>query len=175
MSDIHRMAKDINCGMKLMTDITTEEANTTFMQAALEEAAAAAAEGEIPVGAVIVREDKIISRGRNRNRSRQNAVLHAEIIAIQEASKITGNERLTGCDLYVTKEPCAMCAGAIVHARIRKVYIGTADSKYGACGTALTVCGNPLLNHVPEIDFGLCGDQSRELLRSFFDALREKR
>lgn len=161
--------------MKLMADITIEEANIPFMQAALEEAAAAASEGEIPVGAVIVRDGEIIARGRNRNRSRQNAVLHAEIIAIQEASEITGNERLIDCDLYVTKEPCAMCAGAIVHARIRKVYIGTQDSKYGACGTALSVCGNPLLNHVPEIEFGLLGERSHELLRSFFEALRQKR
>lgn len=161
--------------MKLMADITIEETNTAFMQAALEEAAAAASEGEIPVGAVIVRHGEIIARGRNRNRSRQNAVLHGEMIAIQEASEITGNERLIDCDLYVTKEPCAMCAGAIVHARIRKVYIGTQDSKYGACGTALSVCGNPLLNHVPEIEFGLLGEQSRELLRVFFEALRQKR
>ena len=158
-----------------MREINNEDIDTTYMKAALKEAAIAASEGEIPVGAVIVREGEIIARGRNRNRGEQNAVLHAEIIAIQEASKITGNERLTGCDLYVTKEPCAMCAGAIVHARIRKVYIGTADSKYGACGTALSVCGNPLLNHVPEIEFGLCGDRSRELLRNFFEALRQKR
>jgi tRNA(adenine34) deaminase len=156
-------------------EINNEDTDATFMEAALKEAAAAASEGEIPVGAVIVRDGEILARGRNRNRSRQNAVLHAEIIAIQEASKITGNERLTGCDLYVTKEPCAMCAGAIVHARIRKVYIGTQDSKYGACGTALAVCGNPLLNHVPEIEFGLLGEQSRELLRVFFEALRQKR
>lgn len=128
--------------------------------------------GEIPVGAVVVRDGKIISRSFNENRARRDPTMHAEIIAIKKACEALGNERLTGCDLYVTKEPCAMCAGAIVHARIRRLVIGTPDIKYGACGTVLDICGNPLLNHRPEILFGVKGDESAALLKEFF---RQKR
>jgi tRNA(Arg) A34 adenosine deaminase TadA len=143
------------------------------MRTALAEAEAAAAMGEIPVGAVIVHEGRVIARAHNTNRSEQNALRHAEIIAIEAASRARGNERLNGCDLYVTKEPCAMCAGAIVHARIRRLIIGTEDIKYGACGTVLSVCGNPLLNHMPQIEFGLLREASQALLKQFFEKLRK--
>lgn len=142
------------------------------MRIALEEARAACAKGEIPVGAVIVRENEIIARAHNLNREQNNPVRHAEIICIEEAARIFDSERLTDCDLYVTKEPCAMCAGAIVHARIRKVYIGTEDPKYGACGTVLSVCGCSVLNHVPEIEFGLLREESSMLLKDFFRDIR---
>ena len=143
-----------------------------FMGEAIALAGEASILGEIPVGAVVVRDGKIISRSFNENRARRDPTMHAEIIAIKKACEALGNERLTGCDLYVTKEPCAMCAGAIVHARIRRLVIGTPDIKYGACGTVLDICGNPLLNHRPEILFGVKGDESAALLKEFF---RQKR
>jgi len=142
--------------------------DTNFMQAALALAREAAARGEIPVGAVIVKDGAVISSARNDNRETGNPVRHAEIIAIEKACGATGNERLTGCDLYVTKEPCAMCAGAIVHARIRRLVVGARDTRYGACGTVLSVCGNRSLNHVPEMEFGLMEEEAAALLKEFF-------
>ena len=142
--------------------------NDDFMGLALDEARAAFNAGEIPVGAVVVKDGVVIATGRNENREKNNPVLHAEILAIQRACAALGNERLTGCDLYVTKEPCAMCAGAIVHARIRKLVIGARDSRYGACGTVLSVCGNRALNHVPEMEFGLLEEEAAALLKEFF-------
>ncbi len=139
-----------------------------FMEAALSLAGEAYLRDEIPVGAVIVQDGNVISSGSNENREKNDATLHAEIIAIKKASLYLNNERLTGCDLYVTKEPCAMCAGAIVHSRIRRVIIGTEDSKYGACGTVLDVCGNSRMNHVPEIQFGILREKSSSLLKKFF-------
>ncbi len=142
------------------------------MRAALEEARNAAEAGEIPVGAVIVRAGAVIARAHNRNRRDRNPLLHAEMIAIEIACRAMGNERLIDCDLYVTKEPCAMCAGALVHARLRAVYIGARDVKYGACGTVLAVCGSPALNHRPAIEFGLLEQESTALLGGFFKRLR---
>lgn len=142
------------------------------MRAALEQAEIAFSEDEIPVGAVIVRDGAVISCGRNRNRRDHSATRHAEIIAIEQASAITGNERLIGCDLYVTKEPCAMCAGAIVHSRIDRLIIGSRDIKYGACGTVLDICGNRILNHVPVISFGVLEDECSDLIKKFFLKLR---
>lgn len=146
-----------------------------FMQSALEEAQKAYAIEEVPVGAVIVKDGKILSRGHNKNRTDRDPVQHAEIIAIRAAAKKLGNERLENCDLYVTKEPCAMCAGAIVHARIQNVFIGIRDTKYGACGTVLSVCGNEKLNHIPRIEFGLMEDEASNLLKRFFRELRAEK
>ncbi len=143
-----------------------------FMEEALLLAQKGFASDEIPVGAIIVRDGEILSAGFNRNRELNDPTMHAEIIAIKDACKKVGNERLTGCDLYVTKEPCSMCAGAIVHARIRRVIIGTEDIKYGACGTVLDICGNVLLNHRPEIIFGVKKDESSALLKKFFQQKR---
>ena len=145
------------------------------MEAALSLAGEAYLRDEIPVGAVIVKDGTIIAAGSNENREKSDATLHAEIIAIKKASQYLNNERLTGCDLYVTKEPCAMCAGAIVHSRIRRVIIGTEDSKYGACGTALDVCGNSRMNHIPEIKFGILREKSSSLLKQFFQEKRGKK
>jgi tRNA(adenine34) deaminase len=147
----------------------------SFMQQALAEAKKAEALGEIPVGAIIVFEDQIISRACNTNRSEQNPILHAEIKAIELACAHFKNERLTGCSLFVTKEPCAMCAGAIIHSRIEKVFIGARDDKYGACGTVFNILGNKEFNHVPEIFFGILEGESVELIKSFFARLREKK
>ena len=146
-----------------------------FMERAMIKAGEAFVREEIPVGAVIVRDDVIISSSSNENRQKNDVTLHAEIIAIRKASEYLQNERLTGCDLYVTKEPCAMCAGAIIHARIRRVIIGTEDFKYGACGTVFNVCGNSLMNHVPEIKFGILREKSQSLLQKFFQEKRLKK
>ena len=146
-----------------------------FMRAALEEAAIAARQGEIPVGAVIVRDGEIIAAAHNENRKSQNPVRHAEIICIEKAASVLGNERLTDCELYVSLEPCAMCAGAIIHARIAHVYIAAEDLRYGACGSALSVCGNKILNHIPEIVTGILKEESSSLLKCFFRELREKK
>lgn len=149
-------------------------ADIEFMRLALEEAKTAFEKEEIPVGAVIVRDGAILARAHNLNRTQNNPTRHAEIICIEEAARILCNERLTDCDLYVTKEPCVMCAGAIVHARIRNVYISTEDTKYGACGTVLNVCGNSVLNHVPHIEFGLMREEASQMIKDFFKRLREK-
>jgi tRNA(adenine34) deaminase len=146
--------------------------HTHFMKLALEEAEAGYERGEGPVGALLVYKGEVIARAGNRNREMDNPLLHAEMIVIREGSEHFSNERLSGCELYVTKEPCAMCAGAIVHARISRVIIGARDHKGGACGTVLSVCGNRALNHVPEIVFGVCEDEAVKLLKAFF---RERR
>jgi len=139
-----------------------------FMGEALNLAALAAAADEIPVGAVIVNNGVIIGRGFNKNRSDNDPTMHAEIIAIREAAAFLGNERLTGCDIYVTKEPCAMCAGAIIHSRLKRVIIGADDIKYGACGTVFNICGNSLMNHIPEIEKGILQNQCSRILKDFF-------
>jgi tRNA(adenine34) deaminase len=151
-------------------DMTDE--NTAFMRIALQEARESLETGEIPVGAVIAKDGAVIARAHNENRASRNPVKHAEILAIERAAALLQNERLTGCDLYVTKEPCAMCAGAIVHARLRRVYIAAEDPKYGACGSVLTVCGHPRLNHEPEVTFGILREEAAALLTGFFARLR---
>ena len=143
-----------------------------LMDIALSLADEAFERGEIPVGAVVVLDGTVIGRGSNRNRDLNDPTMHAEIIAIREAAKFLQNERLTGCALYVTKEPCAMCAGAIVHSRIVKVVIGAEDVKYGACGTVFDVCGNVMMNHVPQISFGMMKERSSSMLREFFQGRR---
>ncbi len=145
-----------------------------LMKEALELAQRAADIDEVPIGAIIEYNGKIIGRGFNRTRSLHDPTSHAEMEAIREAGKSMGNERLTGARLFVTKEPCAMCAGAIVHARIAEVIIATKDIRYGACGTVFQVCGNKKMNHRPEIKFGLLEEESINLLQNFFQAKRKK-
>lgn len=144
------------------------------MGLALDEAKRAGAENEVPVGAVIVHDGSILARKGNRTRRSGMPTRHAEIEAIEEAARLLKNERLTGCVLYVTKEPCAMCAGAIVHSRLEKVIIGARDNRYGACGTVLSVCGNRELNHVPEIHFGPGEEESSRMLKEFFMTRRQQ-
>lgn len=136
------------------------------------EAKKAFANDEIPVGAIIVRDGRVVAKSCNENRAMKNPILHAEILAIVDASKKLNNERLTDCEIFVTKEPCAMCAGAIIHARIKRVVIATEDIKYGACGSVLTICGNKNLNHIPVIEFGLLRDEAATLLKKFFQKKR---
>ena len=148
--------------------------NEAFMNEALALAREAAAEGEVPVGAVIVKGDKIVGRGRNRREIGKNALAHAEIEAINEACKTLGGWRLFGCELYVTLEPCPMCAGAIVNARLDRVIYGARDPKAGSCGSVVDLFSYPY-NHHPECVFGVMEEECAALLTAFFSRLREKR
>lgn len=142
------------------------------MEAALAEASAAAQAGEVPIGAVVVHQDEIIARGQNGVLRSNDPTAHAEIVALRAAAAVLGNYRLLGCTLYVTLEPCAMCAGAMIHARLDRLVYAAADPKAGACGSVLSVLNHPKLNHQMQVDQGICADESAELLRSFF---RERR
>ena len=146
-----------------------------FMREAIAEARMAAEAGEIPIGAVIVKDGKIVGRGRNCAEEAKDPTCHAEMLAIKDACRNLGAWRLTGCDMYVTLEPCAMCAGALIHARIRRLYIGTGDPKSSACGSVLDVTGHPGLNHHPDVQTGILQEQCAEILKKFFRELRRKR
>ena len=145
-----------------------------FMQKALELAKISAAEGEVPVGAIIVKGDEIVSTGRNRREYGKNALYHAEIEAIDNACKTLGGWRLWECDMYVTLEPCPMCAGAIINSRIKTVYYGASDLKAGSFGSVVDFNSLPY-NHKPEIVSGVMQDEAREMLSDFFKGLREKK
>jgi tRNA(adenine34) deaminase len=138
------------------------------IHAALAEARFAAENGEVPIGAVVVREGTIVARGQNRVLRDMDPTAHAEIVALRAAAKAIGNYRLTGCTLYVTLEPCAMCAGAMIHARIDRLVFAAADPKAGACGSVLEVLNHPQLNHQMQMEQGIGAEESAELLRSFF-------
>jgi tRNA(adenine34) deaminase len=148
-----------------MTDID-------FMQLALAEARLAAEAGEVPIGAVVVHGGVIVARGQNRVLRDVDPTAHAEIVAMRDAAGALSNYRLNGCTLYVTLEPCAMCAGAMIHARLDRLVFAAADPKAGAAGSVLTVLNHPQLNHQMQVEQGILGDEAAELLRSFF---RERR
>ena len=143
-----------------------------YMQEALKEANAAAAEGEVPIGAVIVRGGEIIARAHNRTEQDKDPTAHAEILAIREAASRLGGWRLPGCSMYVTVEPCSMCAGAIVWSRIERLYIGAMDPKAGACGSLYNIPCDSRLNHNVEIETGLMGEECSRLMKDFFRKLR---
>lgn len=143
------------------------------MEAALEEARAAAERGEVPVGAAIVREGRILARNGNRNRELADPIAHAEMLVIREAAHALRNERLEGCDLYVTLEPCTMCAAAISFARIRRLYFGARDEKGGAVESGVRFFSAPTCHHAPEVYGGLSESESAALLRGFFERFRE--
>ena len=143
-----------------------------FMQAALAEARLAADAGEVPIGAVVERDGAIVERGQNRVLRDLDPTAHAEIVALRAAAAALGNYRLPGCSLYVTLEPCAMCAGAMIHARLNRLVFAAADPKTGAAGSVLSVINHAQLNHQMRVEQGILGDESAELLRSFF---RERR
>lgn len=147
--------------------------DTYFMAEALKEAELAASEGEVPVGAVIVRNGEIIGRGRNAREYGKNALAHAEIAAIDQACHSLGGWRLMGCTLYVTLEPCPMCAGAIISARIPRVVSAVKDAKAGAFGSVLNMNSYPL-NHKTRVEFGVLAESASELLSGFFAELRKK-
>ncbi|MFR6258822.1 MAG: tRNA adenosine(34) deaminase TadA [Anaerovoracaceae bacterium] len=145
------------------------------MQEAIEEAKKAAAMGEVPVGAVIVKSGEIIGRGHNLTETLKDPTAHAEIIAIRQAAANLGGWRLTDCCIFVTAEPCSMCAGAIVWARIQKLYIGTMDPKSGACGSVFNIPQEKKLNHFVEIETGLMQKECSFLMKNFFKQLRKKK
>ena len=150
-----------------------EENKENFMKEALKEAKKAYEKLEIPVGAVIVKEGKIIARAHNLKESKHDTTKHAEILAIQKASKKLESWRLIDCDMYVTLEPCSMCAGALINARIRKLYIGTLDEKTGACGSVLNLFEDYKFNHKIEIEKGIMQKECEEILKNFFKDLRK--
>lgn len=145
---------------------------TSFMAMALDEARAARARGEVPVGCVIVRDGAVVARAGNRTLADRDPTAHAEIIAIRAAAASLGLERLEGCDLYVTLEPCAMCAGAVAFARIRRLYYGAADPKGGAVDNGVKFFASPSCHHRPEVYGGLAEAEAGALLKEFF---RERR
>lgn len=146
---------------------------TSFMGDALALAHAAIAVGEVPVGAVIVQRGEIIGRGHNRTRIDHDPTAHAEMVAIREATRTLGNDRLEDCDLWVTLEPCTMCAGAIAHARIARLYYGADDPKGGAVDSGVRFFDAPTCHHKPEVYAGIEGEQSAALLVDFFRGRRD--
>ena len=143
-----------------------------WMEEAIREARRAEAAGEVPVGAVIVCDGALVARGSNRNLLDSDPTAHAEVVALRLAARAIGNHRLADCELYVTVEPCAMCAGAMTHARIRRLIYGADDPKAGAAGSALRVLNHPALNHRVEVTAGVLAGRCSELLQSFFRARR---
>ena len=148
------------------------EIDVSMMREALRLAAVGAGQGEVPVGAVVVRGGAIVGRGFNAPISRKDPSAHAEIRALREASRILGNYRLEGCSLYVTLEPCAMCAGAIMHARIARLVYGAADPKTGACGSVINLFAENRLNHHTDVTGGVLAAEAGKQLSDFFAARR---
>ncbi|GEO85104.1 tRNA-specific adenosine deaminase [Ciceribacter naphthalenivorans] len=145
-----------------------------FMAAALEEARCAAARGEVPIGAVVVADGRIVARAGNETRALNDVTAHAEILAIRRAATAIGDERLAGADLYVTLEPCTMCAAAISFARIRRLYYGAEDPKGGGVDHGVRFYAQPTCHHAPEVYSGLSESESATLLRDFFQDRRER-
>ncbi len=146
-----------------------------FMKEAIRQAKKAYALEEAPIGCVITLDGKIIARGYNRRNTDKNALAHAELNAIKKASRKLGDWRLDGCTMYVTLEPCPMCAGAIVQSRIQRVVMGCRNPKAGCAGSVLNLLQMPGLNHQAEIEEGIFGEECSELMKRFFRELREKR
>jgi tRNA(adenine34) deaminase len=150
-------------------------ADELWMEEALREAARAQTSGEVPVGAIIVRDGTIIGRGWNRNRLDSDPTAHAEIVALREAGRHIGNHRLEDCQMFVTIEPCAMCCGALVHARLARLVYGAADPKAGAVRSIMQVLNHPQLNHRMEIAGGVLAGKCTQMMQAFFQQRREAR
>ena len=158
-----------------MNPFEQAELDQLYMTEALRQATRAYQQGEVPVGAVIVREGRIIARAYNQVELLKDATAHAEMLALTMAESVVGDWRLTDCTLYVTKEPCPMCAGAVVHCRLNRVVFGAPDPKGGAAGSAVNLLQFPTLNHRCEISGGVRGDDCAGLLRSFFAERRAEK
>ena len=146
-----------------------------FMKEALKEAIKAYKKEEVPVGAVIVKNGEIIAKAHNLKESKKNAICHAEILAIKKASKKLDAWRLEDCEMYVTLEPCSMCAGALIQSRIKKIYIGTMDYKTGACGSVFNLFEDYAFNHKVECETGILKEECEKILQDFFKELRKKK
>jgi len=144
----------------------------SFMDLALKQAEIAASSGEVPIGCVVVHDGAVIAQAGNRTLTDRDPTAHAEMVALREAAQKLGRDRLTDCDLYVTLEPCTMCAGAISHARIRRLYYGALDPKGGAVDSGVRFFGSPTCHHVPDIYPAVGEDKAAALLRDFFKARR---
>lgn len=146
-----------------------------FMKEALKEAKKAYEKDEVPVGAVIVKDGKIIARAHNLKETKLDTTCHAEILAIKKASRKLNSWRLENCEMYVTLEPCSMCAGALIQSRIKKVYIGTMDYKTGACGSVFNLLEDYTFNHKVECETGILSKECEKILQDFFKELRKKK
>jgi tRNA(adenine34) deaminase len=144
-----------------------------WMELALKEAHEAAAAGEVPVGAIVTKNGKILGTGHNRNLLDNDPTAHAEIVALRQAAAALANHRLTGCEIFVTIEPCAMCAGAMIHARVARLVYGASDPKAGAADSVLQVVNHPGLNHKMEVKAGVLAEQCSEVLQNFFKQRRK--
>ena len=151
------------------------KAQEKFMKEALKVAKKAYDKLEVPVGAVIVKDGKVIARAHNVKEEKKDTTKHAEILAISKASKKLESWRLIDCDMYVTLEPCSMCAGALINARIKKVYIGTMDKKTGACGSVFNLLKDYTFNHKVEVETGILQEDCEGMLKSFFQELRKSK
>jgi tRNA(adenine34) deaminase len=148
--------------------------DAAWMELALEQAELAAAAAEVPVGALVIKNGEIIGQGHNRNLLDNDPTAHAEIVALRQAAARLGNYRLTGCTMVATIEPCSMCAGALIHARIARLVYGAADPKAGAAGSALAVINHPSLNHRMEVTAGVLAGKCSEVLQKFFRQKRQQ-
>ena len=148
--------------------------DAAWMELALEQASLAAQAGEVPVGALVIRDGEIIGRGHNRNLLDNDPSAHAEIVALREAAARTGNHRLSGCVMFATIEPCSMCAGALIHARIARLVYGAKDVKAGAAGSVLEVLNHPRLNHKMDVTAGVLAERCSKVLQDFFRYKRER-
>lgn len=151
------------------TDLSNDE---RWIQLALQQARLAATAGEVPIGALVVKDGQILGQGHNRTLLDNDPTAHAEIVALRQAAAQLGNHRLIGCEMFVTIEPCAMCAGALIHARLARVVYGASDPKAGAAGSALQVLNHPRLNHKMEVTPGVLEQECSEILKSFFKERR---
>src|SRR6202011_4259921 len=161
--------------MTQLNPYSAPEGDAVFMREALRQAKKALAAEEVPVGAVVVRSGRIIARAYNQVELLKDATAHAEMIALTQAESAVGDWRLTDCDLYVTKEPCVMCAGALVHARVHRVIFGCADERAGAAGSILNVLQMPTLNHRCDISSGVLQNECAAILQDFFKKKRKSR
>jgi tRNA(adenine34) deaminase len=154
--------------------MTRSEIDETWMRLALDEARLAAEADEVPVGAIVVRDEELVAHAHNRTARDQDPTAHAETLALREASSVLGSWRLAGCTMYVTLEPCAMCAGALVLARVDRVVFGAWDDRAGMAGSVGDVLRHPRLNHQPQVQGGVCEIEASTLLREFFAARRAR-
>jgi tRNA(adenine34) deaminase len=148
--------------------------DAAWMELALEQAKLAAAAGEVPVGALVIKDGEIIGRGHNRNLLDNDPTAHAEIVALRQAAALVGNHRLTGCTMVATIEPCSMCAGALIHARIARLVYGASDPKAGAAGSTVQIINHPRLNHRMEVTSGVLAEKCSEVLQKFFRQKRQQ-
>lgn len=146
-----------------------------YMKLALKEAKKAYRKLEVPVGAIIVKDGEIIAKAHNEKEEKNDSTKHAEILAIQKASKKLGTWRLNDCEMYVTLEPCSMCAGALIQSRMHKVYIGTMDEKTGSCGSVLNLLKDYTFNHKVDIEYNVCKEECENILKEFFKELRKNK